>query len=66
MAGDLTGKPAPDTGARRAPGAAVASATLAAESGAPYIEKPTAYDAILLLGFGGPEGQDDVIHSCAT
>jgi len=61
MSADFTDKPAPATSAYRAPGAAVASATLAAESGAPYIETPTAYDAILLLGFGGPEGQDDVI-----
>lgn len=32
-----------------------------ASSGAPHIEIPVAYDAILLAGFGGPEGQDDVI-----
>lgn len=32
-----------------------------ASSGAPHIETPVAYDAILLAGFGGPEGQDDVI-----
>lgn len=61
IAADFTDKPVPATGAYRSPGAAVASATLEAESGAPYIEKPTAYDAVLLLGFGGPEGQDDVI-----
>ena len=36
-------------------------ASAAAESGAPYVESPVAYDAILLAGFGGPEGQDDVI-----
>jgi hypothetical protein len=24
-------------------------------------ERPVAYDGVLLLGFGGPEGQDDVI-----
>ncbi|QKJ19329.1 ferrochelatase [Microbacterium hominis] len=36
-------------------------ATDAAASGAPHIEIPVAYDAILLAGFGGPEGQDDVI-----
>ena len=29
--------------------------------GLPHIEVPVAYDAILLAGFGGPEGQDDVI-----
>ncbi len=33
----------------------------AAASGPPYVEVPVAYDAILLAGFGGPEGQDDVI-----
>ena len=36
-------------------------ASPAAASGAPHIEIPVAYDAILLAGFGGPEGQDDVI-----
>jgi ferrochelatase len=36
-------------------------ASPAAASGAPYAEEPVAYDAILLAGFGGPEGQDDVI-----
>ena len=33
----------------------------ATQTGAEYIETPVAYDAILLAGFGGPEGQDDVI-----
>jgi len=33
----------------------------ATQSGAPHVETPVAYDAILLAGFGGPEGQDDVI-----
>ena len=33
----------------------------AAASGPPHVEVPVAYDAILLAGFGGPEGQDDVI-----
>ena len=32
-----------------------------ARSGPPYVEVPVAYDGILLAGFGGPEGQDDVI-----
>ncbi|WP_127820103.1 ferrochelatase [Microbacterium sp. CPCC 204701] len=36
-------------------------ASPAAASGAPFVGKPVAYDAILLAGFGGPEGQDDVI-----
>ena len=26
-----------------------------------HVEQPTAYDAVILAGFGGPEGQDDVI-----
>ncbi|GAA1681865.1 ferrochelatase [Microbacterium lacus] len=39
----------------------VRSASDAAATGAPHIEVPVAYDAILLAGFGGPEGQDDVI-----
>lgn len=33
----------------------------AASTGAPYITTPVAYDGILLAGFGGPEGQEDVI-----
>ena len=36
-------------------------ASAAAASGAPFVEAPVAYDGILLAGFGGPEGQDDVI-----
>ncbi|GGF31625.1 ferrochelatase [Microbacterium sorbitolivorans] len=36
-------------------------ASAAARSGEPFVETPTAYDAILLASFGGPEGQDDVI-----
>ena len=36
-------------------------ATDAAASGAEHIEVPVPYDAIVLAGFGGPEGQDDVI-----
>lgn len=36
-------------------------ASPAAATGAPHIEVPVAYDAILLASFGGPEGQDDVI-----
>lgn len=43
------------------PGAAVPSATPAAQAGPHYVEEPVAYDGILLSGFGGPEGQDDVI-----
>lgn len=36
-------------------------ASSAAASGEPIVTTPVAYDAILLAGFGGPEGQDDVI-----
>ncbi|WP_322408918.1 ferrochelatase [Microbacterium invictum] len=36
-------------------------ASPAAASGSPHVETPVAYDAVLLAGFGGPEGQDDVI-----
>jgi ferrochelatase len=39
----------------------IIAASESAASGLPHIERPTAYDGILLAGFGGPEGQDDVI-----
>jgi ferrochelatase len=42
-------------------GCLVPAATAGAAAGAPYATTPVAYDGILLLGFGGPEGQDDVI-----
>ncbi|MDZ8162209.1 ferrochelatase [Microbacterium aquimaris] len=32
-----------------------------AASGPAHVEVPVAYDGLLLAGFGGPEGQDDVI-----
>jgi len=41
--------------------ATVPFASAAARSGAPFVETPVAYDALLLSSFGGPEGQDDVI-----
>jgi ferrochelatase len=44
-----------DTSAR------VLAATPAAASGPAHVIEPVVYDAILLAGFGGPEGQDDVI-----
>jgi ferrochelatase len=44
-----------DTGTR------VLAATPAAADGPAHVEQPVAYDALLLAGFGGPEGQDDVI-----
>ena len=43
------------------PAQRVVGATPAAASGPEHVTEPTAYDAILLAGFGGPEGQDDVI-----
>ena len=36
-------------------------ASPAAAGGAPHVETPVAYDALILASFGGPEGQDDVI-----
>jgi len=42
-------------------GQPVLAATSAAAGGPEHVEVPVAYDAILLAGFGGPEGQDDVI-----
>lgn len=39
----------------------VLHASPAAAGGAPFVEVPVAYDALVLAGFGGPEGQDDVI-----
>jgi len=39
----------------------VLAATAASISGPEHVTEPTAYDAILLASFGGPEGQDDVI-----
>ncbi len=39
----------------------VPGATDAARAGAAHVVEATAYDAILLASFGGPEGQDDVI-----
>jgi ferrochelatase len=43
------------------PTGAVLGASPAAASGPEHVTEPVAYDAILLAGFGGPEGQDDVI-----
>jgi ferrochelatase len=54
-------KPAAATSVHLEPGAVVASATPAAQSGPAHVTEPTRYDAVLLSGFGGPEGQDDVI-----
>ncbi|WP_166996521.1 ferrochelatase [Paramicrobacterium fandaimingii] len=40
---------------------AVSNASPAARDGRPHVDEPAAYDAILLAGFGGPEGNDDVM-----
>ncbi|MFM9919500.1 ferrochelatase [Lacisediminihabitans sp. H27-G8] len=42
-------------------GELVRGATDAAKHGPEHVTEPTAYDAILLASFGGPEGQGDVI-----
>ena len=39
----------------------VLGATAAAQAGPEHVTEATAYDAILLASFGGPEGQEDVI-----
>jgi ferrochelatase len=44
-----------------APERIVRGATDAAAAGPEHVSEPTKYDAILLAGFGGPEGQEDVI-----
>lgn len=36
-------------------------ASPASQSGAPHVIQPQHYDAIMLAGFGGPEGQEDVL-----
>ncbi|WP_144794021.1 ferrochelatase [Microbacterium paludicola] len=54
-------KPPAATGVYLEDGAAVPSATEATRDGAEHATQPMAYDAILLSGFGGPEGQDDVL-----
>ncbi|WP_370517524.1 ferrochelatase [Pseudactinotalea sp. HY160] len=54
-------KPAPATGVHLAAGARVPSASPAAAAGEAHVSAPTSYDAVLLAGFGGPEGQADVL-----
>ena len=41
--------------------ARILAATPAAAGGPEHVEIPVAYDAVILAGFGGPEGQEDVI-----
>ncbi|WP_156761141.1 ferrochelatase [Microbacterium karelineae] len=54
-------KPPQARGLHVEPGAVVAAATAAAQHGPPHVTEPVTYDAVLLSGFGGPEGQDDVL-----
>ncbi|KXZ60465.1 Ferrochelatase [Microbacterium laevaniformans] len=42
-------------------GCRVPAATAATCAGDPHVSAPVAYDGVLLLGFGGPEGQENVI-----
>lgn len=42
-------------------GCHVPAATAGSRAGEPFATAPVTYDAVLLLGFGGPEGQEDVI-----
>ena len=51
---------AENLGSTGTPPRALAASPPAAD-GAEHVATPVAYDAILLAGFGGPEGQDDVI-----
>jgi ferrochelatase len=44
-----------------AEGARVPAGTVATRAGEPFATAPVDYDAIILLGFGGPEGQDHVL-----
>lgn len=55
------GKPPKATSAPCAPGAVVPAATPAARAGDEHVTQPQDYDAVLLLGFGGPEAPDDVM-----
>ncbi|WP_420113634.1 ferrochelatase [Pseudactinotalea sp.] len=55
------GKPPKATEVALAPGAVVPAATPAAQAGPAYVTEKQTYDAVLLLGFGGPEGPDDVM-----
>lgn len=57
----LGSKPPSASGVYYDQGALVASASRGAATGPEHVEVPTAYDAVLLSGFGGPEGQPDVL-----
>ncbi|MEJ6489709.1 ferrochelatase [Leucobacter sp. USCH14] len=61
LTGRREAKPPAATSVHFAPGARVPSATTATMDGPEHASEPFAYDAILLSGFGGPEGQEDVL-----
>ncbi len=54
-------KPAGASSVYLADGALVPSASAATRNGPEHTMRPVPYDAILLSGFGGPEGQEDVL-----
>lgn len=54
-------KPPAASGVHLDDGSVVPGATEATRSGSEHATQPMRYDAILLSGFGGPEGQDDVL-----
>lgn len=56
-----TTKPAPASRAHVDEGCAVPAATPATCGGDEFATGAVSYDAVLLSGFGGPEGQDDVL-----
>lgn len=54
-------KPQPSSRVVVQAGAAVPAATPEAQAGNKWVEVPTAFDAIMLSSYGGPNGQDDVL-----
>lgn len=54
-------KPQPSSRVVVQAGAAVPAATPEAQAGDKWVEVPTAFDAIMLSSYGGPNGQDDVL-----
>jgi len=61
LVGGFRPKPVRASGVPYRDGCRVPAATDATCAGAGFAIAPVAYDAVLLLGFGGPEGQEDVI-----
>ncbi|MGO2932007.1 ferrochelatase [Microbacterium sp.] len=54
-------KPPAASGVHLEDGSLVPAATEATRQGPEHTTQPMSYDAVLLSGFGGPEGQDDVL-----